>query len=467
MKKIAGILFVFIAFAYSASWTITTLPSDVCTYLDQTDFVANGSSKYFIIDKYDSAVSAYKVYVVTGNGTTWVMNQVEQLGTDEYYQGGQHGIAIGKNGNIHITYATQKYLGASTWEYNLKYAKWNGITWASTTIVSASPDYIDDPAIAVDVTNDYAHLAYEDGSGSDIKYKNNVAGNFNMAAETVSDAYYGAAISCDTSGIPTIVSHSGSGGLGIYKKVLGTWAEVGNVSGGSFASYFDVFIYASIVYVPYEDYTNEDVKCAIYNGSTTSIVDVDVGDAKVGNYIHGTIDSQGIIHLVYYDYSFDDLKYAKSNSAGGWSVQVLDSTGKVGRNPAICISQGGLINIIYYDETNSQTKYAYSTSTTTSTGAGVTLPPDVTLINNMFKPLSNENVEVKVDVNTAGNLKISLYSMQGKLIKVLNDAVKDTGRYSYYWNGTNTDGETIASGLYLVVTENGGTRVTKKIVVVK
>ncbi|OGF46462.1 MAG: hypothetical protein A2231_12875 [Candidatus Firestonebacteria bacterium RIFOXYA2_FULL_40_8] len=462
MKKIVCMLVISAALSFSAQWTITEIPTEVCNYLDETEIVSYGALKYFITAEYDSSASAYKVFLFTGNGTSWSGNPVEQLAAAEYSWGGAHNIAIGKNGNIHLAYITMKDLGSS-YEYNLKYAKWNGISWTSTTLISAASS-LSDPAIAVNVTDDAAHLVYDDNSGS-LKYRNNQGGSFN-APENINAYYYTPAITCDVSGNVTIGAHSSGGGFGIYRKVLGSWAEVGNIPGINYSSYMDLLTYGGLVYVPFYDYVNEDVKCGIYNGSTSSVVDVDVGESKVGYYLKGAIDSKGVVHLAYADSSFDDLKYAKSTSSGGWTVQVLDSTGKVGYASAICIGQSDSIHIIYNDQTNMRAKYAYASSTSTVT-TGTNIPPDVTLINTLVKPLSNENVEVKVDVNSSGNLKISLYSIQSKLIKVLVDETKDIGRYSYYWNGTNTGGETISSGLYLVIIENGGVRLTKKVVVVK
>ena len=463
MKKIICLLFAGVTLSFSSQWSTAILPSNVSSYLYETGFVSSGGLKYFLTTGYDSISGAYKVYLVSGSGSSWSRNSapVEQLSASEYFDGGGHNIAVGKNGNIHVLYVTGNY-ATSTYLYDLKYAKWNGSVWSSTTVVSNSTDYLYEPAIAVNTTDDMAHLVYSSGT-SILLYTNTQKLSTASSAETVTGAYSydGCPVSLDSLGNVIIGAGSNTGGIGVYKK-SGSWAEAGKISGNPY--YFALVTSGRLVYVPFDDYTNEDVKCGVLNGSASAIVDVDAGMPKVGNYIQGAVDSKGTVHLVYYDYSFDDLKYARS-SPSGWTVQVLDSSGKVGRNPAICIGQDDSIHILYYDETNYQTKYTYASATSTVTSAAI--PPDVTLINNVFKPLKNENVEVKVDVNSAGVLKISLYSPQNKLIKVLADEVKDAGKYSFYWNGSNSDGETIASGFYFVVIENGGARLTKKVVVVK
>jgi len=194
------------------------------------------------------------------------------------------------------------------------------------------------------------------------------------------------------------------------------------------------------------------------------IYNVDVGDEKVGNYISVAIDSISNVHIVYDNYSFDDLKYAKL-SAGTWNVQTIDSIGKVGDHCSIAINTQNNPCIAYDDETNNRIKYAYWSGGPTSSTTDI--PANIKLRNNSFKPEKGEKMEIECELFQSSNLKINIYNLKNELIKTVVDENRTEGKYSEFWEGINSRGEIVGSGLYFVVIEVGSHKIVKKAVVIK
>ncbi len=87
--------------------------------------------------------------------------------------------------------------------------------------------------------------------------------------------------------------------------------------------------------------------------------------------------------------------------------------------------------------------------------------------NNVIHPKRDEKVEIIYVLAKPGVVTLKIYNMNGELVKTLIDnEYKDAGG-SEDWYGLNADGDTVASGIYLVHIESPGLRSTKKVAVIK
>jgi flagellar hook assembly protein FlgD len=64
-------------------------------------------------------------------------------------------------------------------------------------------------------------------------------------------------------------------------------------------------------------------------------------------------------------------------------------------------------------------------------------------------------------------VKIFVYDIFGRVVKVLVDRPQPAGRFSITWDGRNERGEAVASGVYFYEVAIGEFRQAKKLVVLK
>jgi hypothetical protein len=82
---------------------------------------------------------------------------------------------------------------------------------------------------------------------------------------------------------------------------------------------------------------------------------------------------------------------------------------------------------------------------------------------NPFNPVTTLRYEIVVNTN----VKITIYDMMGRLVKILTDKMEMAGYKSIKWNGTNDRNEPVSAGLYLYTIQAGDYRKTRKMVLIK
>jgi len=83
---------------------------------------------------------------------------------------------------------------------------------------------------------------------------------------------------------------------------------------------------------------------------------------------------------------------------------------------------------------------------------------------NPFNPIAN----IQFEISEFTQATLSIYDLNGRLLKILLDNKMNPGQYSSVWSGTDMQGYQVSSGIYLVVLEAGRQKVqTRKIVLLK
>ena len=91
----------------------------------------------------------------------------------------------------------------------------------------------------------------------------------------------------------------------------------------------------------------------------------------------------------------------------------------------------------------------------------------ITLYNNLFNPNTGVTT-IRYDLVQSGNVKIEVYTLNGEKVITLVNENKDTGVYWLTWNGKDTDGDFVSSGVYFVhIKGPGALDETKKVCVIK
>jgi hypothetical protein len=86
---------------------------------------------------------------------------------------------------------------------------------------------------------------------------------------------------------------------------------------------------------------------------------------------------------------------------------------------------------------------------------------------NPFNPITN----IAYSVKDAGNVTLEVYNLRGQLVKTLVNEVRETGKHTAIWNGTDNSNKSVSSGVYFykMVSEGniGRYTSTKKMILMK
>ena len=75
--------------------------------------------------------------------------------------------------------------------------------------------------------------------------------------------------------------------------------------------------------------------------------------------------------------------------------------------------------------------------------------------------------EVRYEIARTSNVSIKVYNAMGQLVSTLVDNRVEPGRYAAHWDGKNSVGERVSSGVYFYKMNAGSFNATKKMLVVK
>ena len=92
---------------------------------------------------------------------------------------------------------------------------------------------------------------------------------------------------------------------------------------------------------------------------------------------------------------------------------------------------------------------------------------ELTAYNNLFNPTTGQKATVKYAVTQAGHLTIKIYTVTGRYVRTLFEGDAPAGKGSIDWDGRNSIGTTVASGVYVVRADGPSLKSTQKIVVIK
>ena len=89
---------------------------------------------------------------------------------------------------------------------------------------------------------------------------------------------------------------------------------------------------------------------------------------------------------------------------------------------------------------------------------------------NSLRPFGADNersVNIRFVVTEDGRVSIKVYALSGVFVKQLVDDTFTKGIHWSKWDGTNRDGQRVASGVYLITTTMPNRREVQKIAVIK
>ena len=132
------------------------------------------------------------------------------------------------------------------------------------------------------------------------------------------------------------------------------------------------------------------------------------------------------------------------------------------------ISNNRILLIIYYSVSGSPTFEIYDVGGSTSAGITDNLQ-NVNLFSlgqNYPNPF-NPSTTIEYNISKPSVSKISIYDISGKVINTYSQNNLQAGKYEYHWDGLNSSGIKLASGIYIYELEVDGYREAKKMVMLK
>lgn len=94
------------------------------------------------------------------------------------------------------------------------------------------------------------------------------------------------------------------------------------------------------------------------------------------------------------------------------------------------------------------------------------LPFNFSLSNNYPNPF-NPSTKIEYSLPKASNVKIEVYNSLGQLVNVLENSFRNAGKYNLVWNGFNSIGDPVSSGIYFYRMSAEGFTLVKKMILTK
>jgi len=109
-------------------------------------------------------------------------------------------------------------------------------------------------------------------------------------------------------------------------------------------------------------------------------------------------------------------------------------------------------------------------STAVATDEQTTIPTDFLLQQNYPNPFNPETTirfSIPATVGASVPVVLKIYNLQGQLIRTLLNDNKSPGYYCIIWDGLNSDGESVGSGVYLYTVSAGKFYAGKKMILLR
>ena len=94
------------------------------------------------------------------------------------------------------------------------------------------------------------------------------------------------------------------------------------------------------------------------------------------------------------------------------------------------------------------------------------LPQEASLGANYPNPFNSETT-IPYAVGTRGPVTMRLFDINGQLIRKLVDSIQEPGQYKAFWDGRDTNGTSVSTGVYLLQLRTDAYRETQKIMLMK
>jgi hypothetical protein len=93
-------------------------------------------------------------------------------------------------------------------------------------------------------------------------------------------------------------------------------------------------------------------------------------------------------------------------------------------------------------------------------------PAVMALMQNYPNPF-NPSTTIEYQIAKKGNIEVSIYDLNGRLVKTVQNGLQYPGSYSLSWDGKSENGGTVSSGMYFYQVKSEGIQLVRKMMMVK
>ena len=104
---------------------------------------------------------------------------------------------------------------------------------------------------------------------------------------------------------------------------------------------------------------------------------------------------------------------------------------------------------------------------TVQTGVDDTPVRSVTRLGPNYPNPFNPTTTIPFEIERAGWVRLTIFDASGRRVRTLIDENKEAGSHEQFWNGRDSRGKPVASGVYFLRLETEGRRDTRKMVLLK
>lgn len=122
-----------------------------------------------------------------------------------------------------------------------------------------------------------------------------------------------------------------------------------------------------------------------------------------------------------------------------------------------------------FNVTTSDDIYALSTYYTVSVPVGpsrISSRPVISLDQNFPNPF-NPVTKIVFTLSGTGHVRLRVYDIAGRVVRVLEEGLREAGRHETLWDGKDDAGEKVASGVYFYSLETSGATEARKMVIIR
>jgi hypothetical protein len=363
-----------------------------------------------------------------------VRTNLSQNAGDSFYPR----IAIDRHNRRHVVWHD-----VTSGAFRIMYREGISIPWDAAISITDSLPVADFPVIAVD-TADNPHIAWQSEqppSGNiDIFYRARIGGSWTPIEQVNSDTNGSItpAISIQHGNLPVIV-----------------WQQL--------TDFNTIPITVKIFWSRFDG-----------SGWVTPVA---ISDLIRGEKPTICVDSDDRIHVAWQNFTrsggipYDTVFYS-TYSNGFWSP-AQDISGSIGYpgsfEPVIMIIPGNRLGLVWISNDaafntiyNAEIFYATATLVTAVTSDTGNMPPAQFSLSQNYPNPFNSSTEIKYAILRAGFVELSIWDIQGRMVRTLISQVHAPGEYS-----TRVDLSGAASGVYLYVLRQSGNQAVRKLLLIR